>query len=148
MFLLREVRTYADALPKLECGISIHATRLAGRKYIGRICDDTAEGDDGPPAGGKRRLIREGGSTSRVSDHARPRDPGAGTVLTVSPEQTIIDNVSQTVEQSVGGGGGYLRWSSPEVRRCGPNRLRLRTLPNWANTPILHVVLWMDTLDI
>ena len=57
---------------------------MADRKDVGRICDDTTAIDDGPPAGGKRRLIREGGSASRVSDHARPGDPGGGTVSTVA----------------------------------------------------------------
>ena len=70
---------------------------------------------------------REGGSASWVSDHARPRDPGGRTVPTVSPRRTIIDDVSQAVGQS-GGGGGDLSWSSPGVRQCGLNRLRLRTL--------------------
>ena len=65
--------------------------------------------DDGPPADGKRRLIREGGSASRVSNHARPRDPGGGTVPTVSPRRTIIDDVSQAVEQSGGTSVGSLR---------------------------------------
>ena len=73
---------------------------MADRKDAGRICDDTTAGDNGPPAGGKRRLIREGGSASRVSIHAQPRDPGGGTVLTVSPRWTIIDDVSLAVEQS------------------------------------------------
>ena len=66
-------------------------------------------GDDGPPAGGTRWLIREGGSASRVSDHARPRDPGGGTVPTVSPERTIIDDVSQAVRQSGGTSVGLPR---------------------------------------
>ena len=73
---------------------------MVDRKDAGRICDDTTAGDNGPPAGGKRRLIREGGSASRVSNHARPRDPGGGTVSTVSPRRTIIDDVSLAVEQS------------------------------------------------
>ena len=97
-----------------------------GQKNVGWICDDTTTSDDRPPAGGKRRLIREGGSASRVSDHARPRDPGGGTVSTVSPRRTIIDDVSQAVEQS--GGGGDLSWFPPGVRQCGLKRLRLRTL--------------------
>ena len=46
---------------------------------------DTSAGDNGPPAGGKRRLIREGGPASRVRDHVRPLDPGGGAVSTVSP---------------------------------------------------------------
>ena len=81
---------------------------MADGKDAGRICDDTTVGDDGPPADGKRRLIREGGSASRVSDHARPRDPGGGTVPTVFPRRTIIDDISQAVEQSGGGGGPQL----------------------------------------
>ena len=54
----------------------------AGRGYY-----DTASGDNGPPVGGQRWLIREGGGgvlASWVSGHVRPRDPGGGTVLTVS----------------------------------------------------------------
>ena len=73
---------------------------MADRKDAGRICDDTTAGDNGPPAGGKRRLIREGGSASWVNIHAWPRDPGGGTVSTVSPRRTIIDDVSLAVEQS------------------------------------------------
>ena len=66
---------------------------------VGRIHDDTAAGDNRPPAGGKRWLIREGGSASRVSMHARPRDPGGGTVSTDPPRQTILDDVSVAIEQ-------------------------------------------------
>ena len=72
MFLLWEDRSYGDALPQLEGGISVPATRMVDRKDVGRICDDTTTSDDRPPAGGKRRLIREGGSASGVSDHVRP----------------------------------------------------------------------------
>ena len=83
LFLMWKVRSYSDVL---------------------RICDDTTAGDNGPPAGGKRRLIREGRSTSRVSIHARPRtrDPGGGTVSTVPPRRTILDDVSLAAEQSGG----------------------------------------------
>ena len=73
---------------------------MADKKDAGRICDDTTAGDNGLPADGKRQLIREGGSASRVSIHARPRDPGGGTVSTVSPRWTIFDDVSLAVEQS------------------------------------------------
>ena len=75
---------------------------MADRKEAGRICDDTSAGDNGPPAGGKRRLIREGGSATGVSIHARPRDPGGGTVSTVPPRRTILDDVSLAAEQSGG----------------------------------------------
>ena len=82
LFLMWKVRSYSDAL---------------------RICDDTSAGDNGPPAGGQRWLIREGGSASRVSIHARPRDPGGGTASTVPPRRTILDDVSLAAEQSGGG---------------------------------------------
>ena len=64
---------------------------------------DTSAGDNGSPAGGKRRLIREGGPASRVRDHVRPLDPGGGVVSTVSPQRMRTDDVFQTVEQSGGG---------------------------------------------
>ena len=67
--------------------------------------DPTSAGN-GPPAGGKRRLIREEGLASRVSSHVRPRDPGGGTVPTVSPRRMTIDDVSHVMELSGGGGGG------------------------------------------
>ena len=72
---------------------------MANGEDVGRICDDTAVGDNGPPAGGKRRLIREGGSAFRVSIHARPRDPGGRTVSTDPPQRTILDDVSVAIEQ-------------------------------------------------
>ena len=91
----------ATRCPNLNApGISVPTTRMADRKDAGRICDDTTAGDNGPLADGKRRLIREGGSASRVSIHARPRYPGGGTVSTVSPRRTIFDDVSLAVEQS------------------------------------------------
>ena len=62
---------------------------MANRKDAGRICDETTAGDNG----------REGGSASRVSIHARSRDPGGGTVSTVPPRWTIFDDASLAVEQ-------------------------------------------------
>ena len=84
---------------------------MAGREDAGRGYYDTAAGDNGPPAGGKRRLIREGWPASRVSGHVRPRDPGGGTVSTVSPRRMTYDDVFQAVEQS----GGDLSWFPPGV---------------------------------
>ena len=77
---------------------------MAEGKDAGGFHYDTSAGDNGPPAGGKRRLIREGGGdASRVRDHVRPLDPGGGAVSTVSPQRMITDDVFQTVEQSGGG---------------------------------------------
>ena len=63
---------------------------MANGEDVGRIHDDTATG--------KRRLIREGGSASRVSIHARPRDPGGGTVSTDPRQRTVLNDVSVSVE--------------------------------------------------
>ena len=65
----------------------------------GRSYDDTATGNDRPPAGGKRRMVREGGSASRVSINARPRDPGRGTVLTDPRRQIVLYDVIVSIEQ-------------------------------------------------
>ena len=65
--------------------ISVYAARMAGREDAGWVYYDPTSGGNGPPAGGKRRLIREEGLASLVSSHVRPWDPGGGTVPTVSP---------------------------------------------------------------
>ena len=51
---------------------------MAGRGDARWVYYDPASGGNGPPAGGKRRLIREEGLASQVSSHVRPRDPGGG----------------------------------------------------------------------
>ena len=52
--------------------VSVSAARMAEGKDAGGFHFDTCTGDNGSPAGGKRRLIREGGPASRVRDHFRP----------------------------------------------------------------------------
>ena len=84
-------------------------------KDAGGFHYDTSAGDNGPPAGGKRRLIREGGPTSRVRDHVRPLDPGGGAVSTISPQRMLTDDVFQTVEQS---GGGSLLTPPGALAEC------------------------------
>ena len=109
MFLLWEVGSCSNTMPKLECLLSVYAARMAGREDATRVYYDPTSGSNGSPAGGKRHLIREEGLASRVSSHVRPRDPGGGTpgtVPTVSPRQMTIDDVSHTMELSGGGGEG------------------------------------------
>ena len=65
----------------------------AGRSY-----DDTATSNNRPPAGRKRLMIREGGSASRVSVNARPRDPGGGTVSTDPRRWIVLHDVFVSVE--------------------------------------------------
>ena len=48
------------------------------------LLDDIAKDGDGPPAGGKRRLIRREGFASRISKNVRPNDPGGGRLGTPS----------------------------------------------------------------
>ena len=72
---------------------------MANGEDVGQIHDDTATGNNRPPVGGKRRLIREGGSASRVSIHARPRDPGGGTASTDPRQRTVLNDVSVSVQQ-------------------------------------------------
>ena len=105
MFFLWEVGSCSNTMPELESLISVYAARMAGREDAGWVYYDPTSGSNGLPAGGKRRLIREEGLASRVSSHVRPRDPGGGTVPTVSPRRMTMDDVSQTVELSEGGGG-------------------------------------------
>ena len=61
--------------------------------------DDTSTDNDRPPVGGKRRMIQEGGSISRVSIKARPRDPGGGTVSTDPRRRIVLYDVIVSVEQ-------------------------------------------------
>ena len=61
--------------------------------------DDASTDNDRPPVGGKRRMIREGGSASRVSIKARPRDPGGGTVSTDPRRRIVLYDVIVSVEQ-------------------------------------------------
>ena len=61
--------------------------------------DDTSTDNDRPPVSGKRRMIREGGSASRVSIKARPRDPGTGTVSTDPRRRIVLYDVIVSVEQ-------------------------------------------------
>ena len=46
--------------------------------YPTYVVNDIAKDGYGPPAGGKRRLIRREGFASRISKNARPHDPGGG----------------------------------------------------------------------
>ena len=60
--------------------------------------DITTTSINRPPAGGKRRMIREGGSASRVSINARPQDTG-GTGSTVPRRRIVIHDAIVYVEQ-------------------------------------------------
>ena len=53
-----------DPLPNIRRDFPIYIAGLEGREDIEWLLDDIAKDGDGPPAGGKRRLIRGDGQTS------------------------------------------------------------------------------------
>ena len=76
MLLMWENGPQCDPLPNVGRDLPIYITGLEGREDIDWLLDDIAKDGDGPPAGGKRRLIRREGFASRISKNARPHDPG------------------------------------------------------------------------
>ena len=78
MLLMWENRPQCDPLSNVGRDLPIYITGMEGREDIDWLLDDIAKDGDGPPAGGKRRLIRREGFTSRISKNARPHDPGGG----------------------------------------------------------------------
>ena len=72
---MRENGSQRDPLPNVGRDLPSHIT---GVEDIDGLLDDIAEDGDGPPAGGKRRLIRGEGFASRISKNARPHDPEGG----------------------------------------------------------------------
>ena len=83
---MRENGSQCDPLPNVRRDLSIHTTR-----DIDWLLDDIAKDGDGPPAGGKRRLIRREGFASRISKHARPHDPGGGTIRYPIPQNAKMN---------------------------------------------------------
>ena len=75
---MQENRPQCDSLLNARCDLPIHTT---GVEDIDWLLDDIAKDGDGPPAGGKRRLIRREGFASRISKNARPHDPGGGGMI-------------------------------------------------------------------
>ena len=67
-----------DPLPSVRRDFPIYFTGVEGREDINWLLDDIAKDGDGPPAGGKRRLIRRKGFASRISKNTRPHDSGGG----------------------------------------------------------------------
>ena len=78
MLLMWENGPQCDPLPNVGRDLPIYITGLEGREDIDWLLDDIAKDGDGPPAGGKRRLIRREGFASQISKNARPHDPGGG----------------------------------------------------------------------
>ena len=58
---------------------------MEGRENTNRLSDDITQIGDGPPSGGKRKLIRREGFDSRISYKDRPHDPGGGVGIARDP---------------------------------------------------------------
>ena len=77
-------------MPNVRRDFPIYITGLEGLEDTDRLLDDIAEDGYGPPAGGKRRLIRREGFASRISKNARPHDPGGGGQLGPPDPQNVM----------------------------------------------------------
>ena len=86
-----ENRPQCDPLPNVGHDLPIYITGMEGREDVDWLLDDIAKDGDGPPAGGKRRLIRLEGFASRIS---RPHDPGGGGGTTRSPVPQITQKTN------------------------------------------------------
>ena len=65
-------------LPSVRRDLPIYITGLEGREDIDWLLDDIAKDGDGPPAGGKRRLIRGRGSPLGSVKMLDPTTQGGG----------------------------------------------------------------------
>ena len=83
-----------------------------------QLCHELTPSGSGTSLGGKRRLIRGGGSAARISNGIRPQDPGGGEVrLTSSRDEAVARPVlepagSRSILQSVGLQSGEVRVSA------------------------------------
>ena len=88
---MRENGPQCDPLPNVRRSLSIHTTGMEGQEDFDWLLDDIAKDGDGPPSGGKRRLIRREGFASRISKYARPHDPGGGTIGYPAPQNAKMN---------------------------------------------------------
>ena len=82
--------------------VPLLAAGMEGREGREQICYDLPSCSGGAPLGGKRRLIRGGGSASRISNGTGPQNPGGGgeTWLTASREQPIQRGLVDASEET------------------------------------------------
>ena len=78
VFLVRHTGSWGLPMSHLRCYLSFPAAGMEGREDGERLCYAFSSGDGGVPPGGKRQLIRGGGSTARISNGTRPQNSGDG----------------------------------------------------------------------
>ena len=72
-------------MPGAKRNISIYVARMDGGEDGRQLRHELAPNDRGASPGGKRNLIRGGGSAARISNGTRPQDPGAGRCSSLPP---------------------------------------------------------------
>ena len=82
-------------MSKAGCDFPFHSTGMEVREDTEWLFDDIPEDGDGPPPGGKRRLIRREGFASRISYKDRPHEPdGGGPLWRPNPQNVMTRNVA------------------------------------------------------
>ena len=75
MFLLWQGETWSGQVSRTERDICFHVAGMDGGEGGRQLCNDLTPSGRGTSLDGKRRLIRGGGSATRISNETRPHDP-------------------------------------------------------------------------
>ena len=75
-------------MPAVERNITLHVAWMVGGVERWSLRDDFTT----TTKGGKRQLIRDGGSATQISNKLRPPDPGGGVLLTTTHTKTPAEN--------------------------------------------------------
>ena len=114
---MRENGPQCDPLPNVSCDLSIHTTGMESREDFDWLLDDIAKDGDGPPSGGKRRLIRREGLASRISKDARPHDPG-GTIRYPAPQNAKTNLRKSPMDMNTNRNAKLMQVSSQVAERA------------------------------
>ena len=94
-------------MSRTERDIPFYAAGMVSGENGRQLCIDLTPSGRRTSLGGKRRLIRGGGSAAQISNGTRPQDPGGGEVqLTSFRDVAVARPTIQPTLRSVGGGGG------------------------------------------
>ena len=90
MFLVWKNRSWGDPMSCTGCVVSFLAAGMEGGEGREQIHYDLSPCGSGEPPGGKRRMIRGGGSAARISNGTGPQDPGGGEAWLTAPQDTAV----------------------------------------------------------
>ena len=83
-----ENRATSGQVPAVKLDIPLHVAGMVGGECGRHLHNDLATCGSGRPPGGKRQLIREGGSAARISNELGPPDCSGGVRLTTARTKT------------------------------------------------------------